>query len=102
MFRMSELNDSPDLQTYSSAILYVISAMTTPLSYVEVILDNFASAIKSSKVKPVRLFVSKPSNSLNLVMAHSPSCFTGPRCILLPQSRSHSAQRNLKANGCIG
>jgi len=47
---MSELNDSPDLQMYSSAVLYVLSAVTPPVEYVTAILENFVSAINSSKV----------------------------------------------------
>ena len=47
---MSELNDSSELQTYSSAVLYVLSAVTPPPEYVEVIADNFINAIKSSTV----------------------------------------------------
>lgn len=49
--RMSELNDSSDLQRYSSAVLYVISAVTPPSEYVEAIADNFLRAIKSSGVR---------------------------------------------------
>jgi proteasome activator subunit 4 len=48
---MSELNDSPDLQAYSSAILYVVSAVTPPAEDVEVILNHFMDAIKSSSVR---------------------------------------------------
>lgn len=47
---MSELNDSSDLQTYSSAVLYVLSAVTPPREFVDVILHNFVEAIKSSTV----------------------------------------------------
>jgi hypothetical protein len=52
---MSELNDSPDLQIYSSAVLYIISAVTTPLDFVDVIIENFADAIKSSAVSLTRM-----------------------------------------------
>ncbi|KAH9922007.1 ARM repeat-containing protein [Epithele typhae] len=48
IIRMSELNDSSELQTYSSAVLYVLSAVTPPPEYVGVIADNFINAIKSS------------------------------------------------------
>lgn len=47
---MSELNDSSDLQIYSSAVLYVLSAVAVPDVYVQDILENFVSAIKSSTV----------------------------------------------------
>jgi proteasome activator subunit 4 len=47
---MSELNDSSELQTYSSSVLYILSAVTPPVEYVEAILDNFVTAVKSSTV----------------------------------------------------
>jgi len=50
ILRMSELNDSSDLQTYSTAVLYVLSAVTPVAEYVPIILENFVSAIKSSTV----------------------------------------------------
>lgn len=52
---MSELNDSSDLQTYSSAVLYVISAVFAPIDHVDIILDNFVTAIKSSTSWRIRL-----------------------------------------------
>jgi proteasome activator subunit 4 len=48
---MSELNDNSELQSYSSAVLYILSAVTPPTEYVEAILDNFILGIKSSTVK---------------------------------------------------
>jgi proteasome activator subunit 4 len=51
ILRMSELNDSSELQTYSSAVLYILSAVTPPTEYVEAILHNFVVGIKSSAVK---------------------------------------------------
>lgn len=50
IIRMSELNDSSELQTYSSAVLYVLSAVTPPPEFIAVIADNFINAIKSSTV----------------------------------------------------
>ena len=50
ILRMSELNDSSELQAYSSAVLYVVSAVTPPPEDVEVILNHFMDAIKSSTV----------------------------------------------------
>jgi hypothetical protein len=50
---MSELNDSAELHLYSSAVLYVLSAISLPHGYVEVILGNFVRGIKSSEVSPV-------------------------------------------------
>ncbi|KAF8213422.1 hypothetical protein K438DRAFT_1750713 [Mycena galopus ATCC 62051] len=55
ILRMSELNDSSDLQVYSSAVLYVLSAVTLPDVYVQDILENFVSAIKSSTSWRIRL-----------------------------------------------
>ncbi|KAF5384731.1 hypothetical protein D9757_006213 [Collybiopsis confluens] len=48
ILRMSELNDSSELQTYSTAVLYVLSAVTPIRESIPVILDNFVVAIKSS------------------------------------------------------
>ncbi|KAL4264291.1 BLM10 family protein [Pleurotus pulmonarius] len=55
ILRMAELSDSPDLQRYSTAVLYVISAITPPSEYVEVILTDFVDAIKSSASWRIRL-----------------------------------------------
>jgi len=55
ILRMSELNDNSELQSYSSAVLYILSAVTPPTEYVEVILDNFILGIKSSMSWRVRL-----------------------------------------------
>src|SRR6266545_3833076 len=48
---MSELNDNSDLQAYSSAILYILSAVTTPAEDIVIILSHFTDAIKSSTVR---------------------------------------------------
>jgi len=53
ILRMSELNDSSELQTYSSSVLYILSAVTPPVEYVEAILDNFVTAVKSSTVSVI-------------------------------------------------
>ncbi|KAJ7630604.1 hypothetical protein FB45DRAFT_746590 [Roridomyces roridus] len=55
ILRMSELNDSSDLQVYSSAVLYVLSAVQVPDIYVGEILMNFVNAIKSSTSWRIRL-----------------------------------------------
>lgn len=47
---MSELKDNSELQAYSSAVLYILSAVSPPIEYVASILDNFVLAIKSSTV----------------------------------------------------
>ncbi|TFK23084.1 ARM repeat-containing protein [Coprinopsis marcescibilis] len=48
ILRMSELSDSPDLQAYSSGVLYVLSALTPLSDYVQPILDKFVTSIESS------------------------------------------------------
>lgn len=47
---MSELNDSSELQQYSQAVLYVISAVNVPPEYTVVVANHFLTAIKSSDV----------------------------------------------------
>ncbi|TFK57500.1 ARM repeat-containing protein [Heliocybe sulcata] len=54
---MTELSDSSELQTYSSAVLYVLSAVTPPVEYIEKILDVYVGALKSAKSWRVRLNV---------------------------------------------
>ncbi|ESK98497.1 membrane protein [Moniliophthora roreri MCA 2997] len=54
MIQMSELSDNPELQNYSTAAQYVLSAVTPLAEYIPVILDNFASAIKSSSSWRIR------------------------------------------------
>jgi hypothetical protein len=58
ILRMSELNDNSELQTYSSAVLYILSAVTPPTEYVGAILNNFVLGIKSSTVKPFLVLIS--------------------------------------------
>lgn len=55
ILRMSELNDSSELQTYSSAVLYVLSAVTPPAEYIELIADYFIDAVRSSTSWRIRL-----------------------------------------------
>ncbi|OCH96671.1 ARM repeat-containing protein [Obba rivulosa] len=55
ILRMSELNDSSELQTYSSGVLYVLSAVNPVPEYVETIADNFIDAIKSSSSWRIRV-----------------------------------------------
>jgi proteasome activator subunit 4 len=45
---MTELNDNTELQLYSSAVLYVVSAVTPPPEYVDIILNKFLFGIKSA------------------------------------------------------
>ena len=47
---MAELQDNPELQRYSNAVLFVLAGNVPPAEQVEIILDNFVTAIKSSTV----------------------------------------------------
>ncbi|KAH9947705.1 ARM repeat-containing protein [Amylocystis lapponica] len=55
VLRMSDLNDSSELQRYSSAVLYVLSAVAPPREFVGVIMDIFISAIKSTTSWRIRV-----------------------------------------------
>ncbi|KAJ4476678.1 hypothetical protein J3R30DRAFT_3759946 [Lentinula aciculospora] len=48
ILQMSELNDSSELQLYSTGVLYVLSAVTPIRERIETILDHFVTAVKSS------------------------------------------------------
>ncbi|KAF8758973.1 hypothetical protein RHS01_02837 [Rhizoctonia solani] len=50
MFQMSNLNDSSELMMYSNAVLYLLSAVTPPLDYIEPIVNELIHAITSSPV----------------------------------------------------
>ena len=63
VFSMSELNDSPELQTYSSAVLYVLSAITPAPEFVGDILQIFVKAIKLSKVMIIDIMLHHIFNS---------------------------------------
>lgn len=47
---MSELNDNPELQKYSSAVLQVISGVYLPATLAEAVLEKLVEAIQFSKV----------------------------------------------------
>jgi hypothetical protein len=47
---MSELSDDPELQTYSQAVLYILSAVAPPPESIEAIGISFVKAISSSTV----------------------------------------------------
>lgn len=51
IFKMSELSDNSTLQAYSSAVLYVLSAVNPGPDRVDLILQEFITAITSSDVK---------------------------------------------------
>ena len=50
ILKMEELNDNSELLTYSSAVLYLLSAVTPPREYIEMVADQFISTIKSTSV----------------------------------------------------
>lgn len=47
---MSELNDNSELQANSSTFLYAISAVTPPTEDIEIFLNRFTEAVKSTTV----------------------------------------------------
>jgi len=55
IFRMSELSDDPELQTYSQAVLYILSAVAPPPESIEAIGISFVKAISSSTSWRIRL-----------------------------------------------
>ncbi|KAG9123719.1 hypothetical protein FRC07_014176 [Ceratobasidium sp. 392] len=55
LFQMSNLNDSSELMTYSNAVLYLLSAVTPPLDFVEPIVNALIEATTSSPLWRVRL-----------------------------------------------
>ncbi|KAG8924341.1 hypothetical protein FRC02_010498 [Tulasnella sp. 418] len=57
IFKMAELNDSSDIQLYSGAVLYILSAVTPPQEFVEPVMDQFIDAVKSSPSWRIRLSV---------------------------------------------
>ena len=99
ILRMSELSDNSELQMYSTAVLYALSAVSAPREYIAVVLENFATAIKSSKVR-----MSVPplhgSNNDLAVMANTVECVTGYGCVFLPKSVVHLPRWNSTGDGC--
>ncbi|KIK95621.1 hypothetical protein PAXRUDRAFT_826811 [Paxillus rubicundulus Ve08.2h10] len=55
ILKMSELNDNPDLQKYSSAVLQVMSGIYLPPTFAEAVLEKLVEAIHSSKSWRIRL-----------------------------------------------
>lgn len=47
---MTELNDDHELQMYSSAALYILSAVTPPREYVEIVADSLIATLRVSQV----------------------------------------------------
>lgn len=91
VFGMSELNDSPELQTYSSAVLYVLSAITPAPEFVGDILQIFVKAIKLSKVMTIDIMLHHILTRVQTVLAHPPQRRTGSRSLFLPQFNGHKS-----------
>ncbi|KAJ3576133.1 hypothetical protein NP233_g629 [Leucocoprinus birnbaumii] len=72
ILRMSELNDSSDLHTYSTAVLYILSAVSPPIEYVEAILSHFVTAIKSTN--SWQIFYTYRNDGVSSVMAVLMDC----------------------------
>lgn len=51
---MSELQDSSELQSYSSGVLYILSAVTPPTEFVNLLTESFIGAIRMSPSWRVR------------------------------------------------
>ena len=95
---MSELNDNSELQKYSSAVLYVLSAVDPPEEYVGVIASNFLQAIKSSTVSSHQV--------LTFSVAYIPSVLAYPSQgtshatrFLLPKPHEYTRGHNVEDHG---
>lgn len=85
---MSELQDSSEVQQYSSGVLYILSSIAAPPEFIEPLTEAFIDAVESSSVSGV-----SSSNSLNcsycyfcfLVMADSAQSHSRSRCLVLPK-----------------
>ena len=97
---MSELNDSSELQKYSSAVLYVLSAVDSPPDYVHVIANHFLTAIKSSNVSEYFACLSFVNGfSRNTVVARTLKCATHSTGFLLQKPHVHRRRRRYKDDG---
>lgn len=98
---MSELNDSSDLHTYSTAVLHILSVVSPPIEYVGAILSHFATAIKSTTVSGCSL--SEAQGKLTLVtlpvVAYKASGSADFGCFLLQKPLIHISRRSLQRDG---
>jgi proteasome activator subunit 4 len=51
---MTELHDNTELEGYSAAVLYVLSAVTAPSEFRAQVLNAFITAIQSASVRVLR------------------------------------------------
>lgn len=87
ILRMSELQDSPEVQQYSSGVLYILASITPPSEFIEPLTEVFIEAVRSSPVSSS--FRTRLGGwSLNIalsVMAHPTQDHPCPRCVVLPE-----------------
>jgi proteasome activator subunit 4 len=89
---MSELNDSAELQLYSSAVLYVLSAVAPPPEYTGIILEHFVNAIKSAEVYSIPLLVQHQAEVMRSILGMEDTLerLTDPRSIPISEFIEHS------------
>lgn len=90
---MSELNDSSELQKYSSAVLYVLSAVNPPPGYADIVMSNFLDAIQSSDVSAYAYSVYMRL-TLRTVLASAPESTSDSTGVLLPEPHEYSEYRH--------
>ena len=56
IIKMTELNDNPELSALSSGILLMLSSITPPRGYIELILNEMIISIMSSLVSFIRIW----------------------------------------------
>jgi hypothetical protein len=99
---MSELNDSSELQLYSSAVLYVISAVHCPPEYINNILDNYVQAITSSEVSPtVHAILAVDDDDAGTGMANSTQRAPYAGRILLSELAQHFGCTSTQNHGRV-
>ena len=98
---MAELNDSSELQKYSQAVLYILSAVPPPPEYVELIADNFLAAITSSTVNfnSLKIKIVNANRKNVLVMAYSTECIAHILGLLLPEPHEHVEYDHIAGHG---
>lgn len=80
---MSELNDNPELQKYSSAVLQVMSAVYLPATFAEAVLEKLVEAIQFSKVREAVLTCILRYNGTVTVLAYPATYITSAGDVFL-------------------
>ena len=96
---MSELNDNSELQRYSSAFLHTLSAFIPPTDDIEIFLNHFAEAVKSSTVSSKIYPRTRSILYLFSVMEDPPSFVTRFGCFLPPESVVSFTGRYFESDG---